>query len=183
MEPLSCDKALESLEIASPCSMAWEDMTGNHQVRFCGACQLNVYNLSGMTREEAESLLQHQEGRLCVRLLRRTDGTVLTRDCPVGVRAKYKRRIKAAGWRVAAAAVLVVALYGTFTPISVADIRGGARAMPQPETEKSPKGDEPKHPGLPDIMGQVMPPKVPDTPPQKEPKPSKIKCEKPIRPK
>jgi hypothetical protein len=60
--------------------------------RFCGECKLNVYNLSGMTRAEAEDLLAASEGRLCVRFYKRSDGTVLTRDCPVGW-AAIKRRV------------------------------------------------------------------------------------------
>jgi hypothetical protein len=67
-------------------------MAGNDRRRFCGQCQLNVYNLSGMTKREAEELLNQTEGRLCVRFYRRADGTILTQDCPVGLRA-LKRRI------------------------------------------------------------------------------------------
>jgi len=66
-------------------------MFGNERKRFCGDCKLNVYNLSGMTRKEAESLLEQSEGRLCVRYYRRADGTILTKDCPVGW-ARVKRR-------------------------------------------------------------------------------------------
>jgi hypothetical protein len=62
-------------------------MIGSEQMRFCGQCNLNVYNLSGMTRDEAESLIARNEGRLCVRFYRRTDGSIITRDCPVGLRA------------------------------------------------------------------------------------------------
>jgi hypothetical protein len=67
-------------------------MTGNEQIRFCGQCNLNVYNLSGMTKREAEALITRNEGRLCVRYYRRKDGTILTDNCPVGLRA-LKRRV------------------------------------------------------------------------------------------
>jgi hypothetical protein len=90
---------LEEVRIASPCSASWEEMTGDAQVRFCGKCAKNVYNLSEMTREEAEALLARNEssqGQVCVRLYKRKDGTVLTADCPVGVRKKRVRRILAA---------------------------------------------------------------------------------------
>ena len=66
-------------------------MIGSEQMRFCGQCSLNVYNLSGMTRGEAESLIARNEGRLCVRFYRRTDGSIITRDCPVGLRAIHER--------------------------------------------------------------------------------------------
>ncbi len=47
---------------------------------------MHVYNLSEMTSLEAENLVLEKEGKLCVRFLRRKDGTILTQDCPVGLR-------------------------------------------------------------------------------------------------
>jgi hypothetical protein len=83
---------LDDLKVAAPCSADWGAMTGGERVRFCARCELNVYNLSGMTRAEAEALITNTEGRLCVRFFRRADGTVLTENCPVGLRA-LKRRV------------------------------------------------------------------------------------------
>lgn len=83
---------LNNIRIASPCSANWDEMIGDNQKRYCGNCKLNVYNLSGMSKDEAENLLLNSEGRLCVRFFRRQDGTVLTKDCPVGW-AKVKQRI------------------------------------------------------------------------------------------
>jgi Carboxypeptidase regulatory-like domain len=81
------DNLLERMRIASPCPMSWEKMSGDGEVRFCDQCQLHVYNISEMTRERVEELLTIKEGRICARLYRRADGTVLTKDCPVGLRA------------------------------------------------------------------------------------------------
>jgi hypothetical protein len=67
-------------------------MRGNQRVRFCDQCSMNVYNLSNMTKKDAEALVMNTEGRLCVRYYTRTDGTILTGNCPVGVRA-LKRRV------------------------------------------------------------------------------------------
>jgi len=87
---------LESAKIASPCPARWEDMEGDEHTRFCDGCQKTVFNLSALTAEEAESLLQaHGEGGLCAKLYRRADGTVLTQDCPVGVRRKRLRGVRA----------------------------------------------------------------------------------------
>lgn len=86
---------LESIHIASPCSAKWDDMVGDDRVRFCGHCEKNVYNIAGMSRAEAEGLLT-SGSPVCVRLFRRADGTVLTQDCPVGVRRKRRRRVLAA---------------------------------------------------------------------------------------
>ena len=79
--------SLNNIKIASPCSQDWNAMIGTERKRYCGDCKLNVYNLSGMSRTEAENLITNSEGRLCVRFFRRADGSVLTQDCPVGWRA------------------------------------------------------------------------------------------------
>ncbi|HSK73824.1 MAG TPA: hypothetical protein VK892_19155 [Pyrinomonadaceae bacterium] len=83
---------LNNIRIASPCSANWNEMVGDERRRYCGECKLNVYNLSGMSRRDAENLILSSEGRLCVRFYRRTDGTILTKDCPVGWKA-IKRRV------------------------------------------------------------------------------------------
>lgn len=87
---------LDNIKVASPCSQDWDAMIGSERKRYCGECKLNVYNLSGMTRNEAENLIQNSEGRLCVRFYRRDDGTILTQDCPVGWRAVKVRATKMA---------------------------------------------------------------------------------------
>ncbi len=86
---------LDLIQIASPCPASWESMKGDQRVRFCGQCRLNVYNLSEMSREEAEAFVSQREGRMCVRFFRREDGTVLTKDCPVGLAALRQRFVRA----------------------------------------------------------------------------------------
>lgn len=78
---------LDHVRVAAPCKADWDQMIGSERMRFCGQCSLNVYNLSSMTRSEAESLIARNEGRLCIRLYRRRDGSIITKDCPVGLRA------------------------------------------------------------------------------------------------
>jgi protocatechuate 3,4-dioxygenase beta subunit len=87
---------VDLLRIATPCPISWEEMTGNRQVRFCDHCRLNVYNISELSRREAEALIVSTEGRLCARLYRRQDGTILTKDCPVGLRTLRMRVSKRA---------------------------------------------------------------------------------------
>ena len=86
--------SLGRLRVAAPCSANWDEMFSfeGERIRYCSQCQLNVYNLSAMTRAEAEALVGRTEGRLCVRFYRRADGTILTQNCPVGLRA-LKRRV------------------------------------------------------------------------------------------
>ena len=88
---------LDHLGVASPCPVGWEQMTGNDQVRFCSLCELNVYNFAELTQREAEALLRATEGRICGRIYRRSDGTVITRDCPIGVRAIRRKVTRVAG--------------------------------------------------------------------------------------
>lgn len=99
-------KALDQIKIASPCTASWNQMKGDDQVRFCGECQQNVYNLSSMSLPQISQLLEKKEGRTCVRFYRRPDGTVLTDDCPVGLRAVRRRLAMVA----AAAGTLLSAL-------------------------------------------------------------------------
>jgi len=86
-------------------------MIGTDRVRFCGQCSLNVYNLSAMTRDEAESLIAANEGRLCIRFYRRGDGSIITQDCPVGLRA-VRQRISCVTKAVASAALTILASLG-----------------------------------------------------------------------
>jgi hypothetical protein len=87
---------LEHVRVAAPCPADWSKMVGDERVRYCDQCSLHVYNLSGMTRREAEVLVTSAEGRLCVRFYRRPDGTILTRNCPVGLSALKRRAAHAA---------------------------------------------------------------------------------------
>jgi hypothetical protein len=94
---------LDELRVAAPCPADWGKMVGDERVRFCERCELHVYNLSGMTRREAEALVTNAEGRLCVRFYRRADGTILTRNCPVGLSAVRRRAARVAGSVLSAA--------------------------------------------------------------------------------
>jgi hypothetical protein len=102
---------LDNLRVASPCSEKWADMAGDERVRACEKCNQNVYNLSSLTRAEAESLIAERNGRMCVRYFQRADGTILLADCTVGKRNKRYRRAIAVG--VAASLAGGVAGYTT----------------------------------------------------------------------
>ena len=117
---------LEQGRVAAPCSADWNRMSGNDRVRFCDRCNLNVYNLSEMSKRDAEALIRRTEGRLCVRFYRRTDGTILTDNCPVGLRA-IKRRIS----RIASTALSAVLSF--FAGTSIYGFFGEKEAFVQPE--------------------------------------------------
>lgn len=82
---------LDKIKVATPCQADWQLMYGNDRVRFCSQCNQNVYNLSAMSCQEAENLILRTEGRLCARFYRRKDGTILTANCSVGLRALKDR--------------------------------------------------------------------------------------------
>jgi len=109
---------LNQLRIAAPCPASWQEMEGDDRVRFCRLCSLNVYNIRDMTDEEAERLISESGGKVCLRLYRRSDGTVLTKNCPVGVRHAAKRVIYAAAVGVA----LLLSSFG----LALARLRGEA---------------------------------------------------------
>jgi hypothetical protein len=104
--------SLDVIQVASPCPALWDEMEGDGLARHCAECDKNVYNISGMSREDAESLIQEKEGRLCVRFFQRADGTILTKDCPVGIRA-FRRRVMKFVASIAAALFIVFGSYGT----------------------------------------------------------------------
>lgn len=85
---------------ASRCSEEWSRMVGVGRVRACTGCKRHVYDLGGMTRDDAERLIVETEGRLCARYFQRADGSVLLRDCPVGKRRR--------AWWIAVAACFVL---------------------------------------------------------------------------
>lgn len=119
--------SLDDLRVAAPCDADWEGMKpvtadDGARARFCGSCEKNVYDLSAMTRNDAMALIERHEGRCCVRFYQRTDGTVLTEDCPVGVRAALKRAerraLMAAAAGVGAVAAFVAFIIGAGNPVS-----------------------------------------------------------------
>ncbi len=101
--PLLADKT-----VRTPCKVSWESMVGDERVRFCCRCSKNVYDLSAMTEDEAESFLAvHLDDEdACVRLYRRSDGRLLTTDCPVGAKKRHQTKVVLA---VAAGAVTITA--------------------------------------------------------------------------
>lgn len=82
--------SLEQIKIASPCPASWEKMPGDDKVRFCQICSNNVYNLSAMARDEAQTLVMDHQGKLCGLLYLRKDGSVMTADCPIHQPKKAK---------------------------------------------------------------------------------------------
>ena len=148
---------LEHVRVAAPCPADWEKMVGDERMRYCNKCSLHVYNLSGMTRREAEALVTSAEGRLCVRYYRRADGTILTRNCPVGLSALKRRAAHAATATMTAVLGFFAALglnFGverTFSPSIMEE--SAVPAPPVPEVSAVPAPvDEPE-----ELLGEMVP--------------------------
>ena len=87
---------LNSVSIASPCEANWNEMEGNEQIRFCQSCKKNVYNISSMSTDDAVNfLLEKNKERPCLKLYQRADGTLITDNCPVGLRKARTHLCKA----------------------------------------------------------------------------------------
>ena len=122
---------LEDIRIASPCPASWNEMYGDEKSRFCNICSKNVYNISAMTRPEAQLFINKMDGGFCGLLYMRKDGTVLTADCPVGLSALRKLIAK----RIAMVAAIVVSLFtGGATMVRDSGVTGKTMGaiMPRP---------------------------------------------------
>ena len=124
------DFNVDNLRVATPCPKAWDDMVGDQRVRFCDHCHLNVYNLAELTQKETQHLIATSEGRVCGRLFRRADGTVLTKDCPVGLQALRKRISRRA-------AAVFATLLGLSSAVFAQQAKGKDSCLPQVRITKS----------------------------------------------
>ncbi len=67
---MSKKSLIDSIEVKSPCSESWSEMKGTDKVRFCGHCDLNVNNISELTRKQAMRLVRESNGRICVHYIK-----------------------------------------------------------------------------------------------------------------
>ena len=150
-------RVLDQVEVAAPCHASWDQMTGDETVRFCEHCLQNVYNLSSMSRKEAEAFVREKEGRACVRFYRRRDGTLLTDNCPVGLRAARRKLVG-----------MWAAWVGAFASLAAWLASGSPQPEPQPamgnmrlQVSPQPATPEPEHRQviMGDMAGPVDPPR------------------------
>lgn len=120
----NCSSFVHNIQIATPCKADWNTMSGDEQKRFCGMCNKNVYNIAEMALADVEKLIIESEGKVCVRFYRRKDGTVITQDCPVGIRQKLIKRVTTGCAFVTGVAAIVVA-WVTNSPRPAATPRPG----------------------------------------------------------
>src|SRR5262249_12361646 len=91
-------------------------MHGDDRSRFCTQCNLHVYSFSQMSAKEIEQLLAEKEGRICARIYQRSDGTIPTQDCPIGLRSRIQRAGRIVVSALSAAMSVCVAVAQTTIP-------------------------------------------------------------------
>ena len=147
---------LNEIEVASPCHEDWAAMRGDERARHCASCRQDVYDLSGLSRAEALSLVRRAQGgeEVCVRFRRRADGTVLTADCPSQVRRARVLRKGLRGVAASAAALLGGALAqgcepGPSAPPPFTQVMGKMMApVPSPGDPAASSGGESPDPAV-----------------------------------
>ncbi|MDF2694211.1 MAG: hypothetical protein K0S65_2594, partial [Labilithrix sp.] len=159
---------LDQVRVASPCNASWDEMLGDQRVRFCLSCEKNVYNLSAMPREEAETFLQERVGQeVCVRFYRRADGTLLTEDCPVGVKKKRRKKLALAVAGAGAMAFAATSMLARGVCVTQGAMPVPAQADPEPPPPVPVVGEwemgDSTAPPTPQVMGTatVTPPPRP----------------------
>lgn len=155
---------LNNVYIAAPCPVSWDSMVGDDRVRLCNGCSKNVYNLSAMTSNEANMFLQENGVSECMVFYRRTDGTIMTDNCPVGlrkIRDQWRRMLQVASAVLAAIISNPLALAQGFP-----DSRPQQPAPPGKHWQGNPAGggfilvdDNPRVP-RPHVIIQDSPPEV-----------------------
>jgi hypothetical protein len=147
-------------------------MIGDDRVRFCRRCEQNVYNIAEMSRVEAQALLESNEGRRCVRVFRRADGTILTKDCPEGRREQQVQFARlgsrmALAFGLAAGTALIPLLARRSHPAPMTGLTvvaaparpavemGDATRFPPPEPVMGSIAVQPIEPPPPVLMGKV----------------------------
>lgn len=153
---------LARIHVAMPCTADWKDMTGDDRVRHCAHCKKDVFNLSDMSRAQAERLIIEKNGDLCARYYQRKDGTILLADCSVGIKQKRKTRVLAAG-----AVALLAGTAGTAGYVRLSHHHAAARA---PIVEEPIMGTiavvqpEPPPPDVHEMKGQMIRVQAPPPP-------------------
>src|SRR5205814_2356963 len=89
-------------------------MVGDERVRFCDHCQFSVQNLSNMTHDEAQKIVDDSTGRLCVCYSLTTEGRIQTLDYQTAPKQARSTRF----WIVSATVGAIIASIFRFGPLN-----------------------------------------------------------------
>ena len=125
---------LDRLVISKPCSNDWDSMTGGREKRHCSDCDRTVYDVSKLTLLEAEALVFSTRGRLCLRLTKDANGSVVTSQWPGGL-PPAPRRVSPLGGAVVGAILGISGSAAGYSPssqlVQIESVRDAA-SNPQP---------------------------------------------------
>jgi hypothetical protein len=164
--------SLNVIHVAKPCPADWEKMHGDARVRFCDECRLHVYNLSELTRPQAEKLVSQHEGRLCVRYYQRADGTVITQDCGGGMRRAMQRTrtlVTAVAATVLCAMLSPFGFGSSFSRLLTAESDQPGPQQREVQGKMAVMGDVAAPPPQPPVVMGVVAPRPPATQPTTQP--------------
>ena len=120
MQPANLDR----VSIPIQCHADWDLMSGDDRVRYCKVCEKSVYNLSALTRRQTETLVAEHGGKLCARIYQRPDGSILTQNCPEGMRGLSAKITRRAGAVLSA----MLSVGGTCGAVAAYTAESGSRA-------------------------------------------------------
>jgi len=141
--------------VPKPCPEDWDQLTPTEQGHHCQTCKTKVWDISSMTRGQAEAFLARHTDHLCVSYRERSNGEIVYAPEPVVPAGRLTRLLPAA----AAGLSLALAACTAATPEK--------KEAPKPE-ERQIKGDRaPARPPA-DIEADIKKGKVAQDP---EPKP------------
>lgn len=142
---------LDQLNVAQPCSASWEEMTGNHQKRFCSECSKHVFDFTQMTRQQIEAVTAIHQGNLCARITRREDGSMVMAEPSLPVYPS--RRLNSPMLNAAVATVLSLSVPVAAQPVTIQ--QGGVVA---PSQDKQKDKDKSEAGGVSSVSGTVADP-------------------------
>jgi hypothetical protein len=118
---------LDPIRMAFECPLRWEKLVGGDRTRHCADCDKHVFNLSAMTRIEAQQLLDDSETPICIRVEVGADG-----------RARFQPALP--GLTASAAVVVAAAIVASgpsVQPVLNAAPSAHMQAAPQPQAPVS----------------------------------------------
>jgi len=77
---------LETFQLVRPCPINMDGLDPAEKENFCKSCNKKVYNLSVLSTDAAEALLEEKGNKACVMFVRNNDGRIVTDDCPIFLR-------------------------------------------------------------------------------------------------
>ncbi len=131
---------MDQLRPTTPCPKRWGDLDGQGTTRHCGACNLQVTNLSELTRDDAKTFLDGRSGRTCIAVEQRADGTTVYSEAGT-------LHSRAGAWRRAIAAALPAFLLPWLPGC------GSAEPEPAPDPHETPAATDVENPAR--LVGEI----------------------------